>query len=138
MPSRCRWPRLTRRDFLSGMAAGALLGPRSAGLRFSEAAQYPFEEILAVRSGIHWVHSNGKSPEKYLPETTGAGCAFFHYDNDGWMDIYLVNSGKCDFAGRAAAQRTLQKQPGWHLYRRHRESGSGRWRIRPGRSGGRL
>src|SRR6516164_4605461 len=97
MPSRCRWPRLTRREFLSGMAAGALLGPRWPGLRFSEAAQYPFEEILAGRSGIRWVHSNGKSPEKYLPETTGAGCAFFDYDNDGWMDIYLVNSGKCDF-----------------------------------------
>jgi len=79
------------------MAAGALLGPRWPGLRFSETAQYPFEEILAGRSGIRWVHSNGKSPEKYLPETTGAGCAFFDYDNDGWMDIYLVNSGKCDF-----------------------------------------
>ena len=26
-----------------------------------------------------------------------AGCAFLDYDNDGWMDIYLVNSGKCDF-----------------------------------------
>ena len=33
----------------------------------------------------------------YLPETTGAGCAFLDYDNDGWMDIYLVNSGSCDF-----------------------------------------
>jgi hypothetical protein len=33
----------------------------------------------------------------YLPETTGAGCAFIDYDNDGWMDIYLVNSGACDF-----------------------------------------
>jgi hypothetical protein len=33
----------------------------------------------------------------FLPETTGAGCAFFDYDNDGWMDIYLVNSGSCDF-----------------------------------------
>ena len=33
----------------------------------------------------------------YLPETTGAGCAFLDYDNDGWMDIYLVNSGACDF-----------------------------------------
>jgi hypothetical protein len=33
----------------------------------------------------------------YLPETVGAGCAFFDYDNDGWMDIYLVNSGPCDF-----------------------------------------
>ena len=37
------------------------------------------------------------SAERYLPETTGAGCAFLDYDNDGWMDIYLVNSGKCDF-----------------------------------------
>ena len=27
----------------------------------------------------------------------GAGCAFLDYDNDGWMDIYLVNSGRCDF-----------------------------------------
>jgi hypothetical protein len=37
------------------------------------------------------------SAERYLPETMGAGCAFLDYDNDGWMDIYLVNSGKCDF-----------------------------------------
>src|SRR5205085_216050 len=37
------------------------------------------------------------SPSKYLPESTGAGCAFLDYDNDGWMDIYLVNSGPCDF-----------------------------------------
>lgn len=35
--------------------------------------------------------------ERYLPETVGAGCAFFDYDNDGWMDIYLVNSGPSDF-----------------------------------------
>jgi len=33
----------------------------------------------------------------YLPETVGAGCAFLDYDNDGWLDIYLVNSGPCDF-----------------------------------------
>ena len=33
----------------------------------------------------------------YLPETVGPGCAFLDYDNDGWMDIYLVNSGSCDF-----------------------------------------
>ena len=33
----------------------------------------------------------------HLPETVGAGCAFLDYDNDGWMDIYLVNSGRCDF-----------------------------------------
>jgi enediyne biosynthesis protein E4 len=58
---------------------------------------YPFEEIPAKVSGITWTHTNGKSAVKYLPETTGAGCAFVDYDGDGWMDIYLVNSGKCDF-----------------------------------------
>src|SRR5438128_1416204 len=55
------------------------------------------EEIPASVSGISWIHVNGQSPEMYLPETVGAGCAFFDYDNDGCMDIYLVNGGRCDF-----------------------------------------
>lgn len=63
----------------------------------STTPSYPFEEVPAAQSGITWVHRSGISSEKYLPETMGAGCAFFDYDNDGWMDIYLVNSGKCDF-----------------------------------------
>jgi enediyne biosynthesis protein E4 len=56
-----------------------------------------FEEVPAKRSGISWIHNNAHSPERFLPETIGAGCAFFDYDNDGWMDIYLVNSGAADF-----------------------------------------
>src|SRR5262249_38112330 len=28
---------------------------------------------------------------KFLLETTGCGCAFIDYDNDGWLDIFLVN-----------------------------------------------
>ena len=60
-------------------------------------AIYPFAEIPADKSGIRWTHTAGKSAERYLPETTGPGCAFLDYDADGWMDIYLVNSGKCDF-----------------------------------------
>jgi hypothetical protein len=59
--------------------------------------QYPFEDVPPSASRITWVHSSGKSPDRYLPETNGAGCAFLDYDNDGWMDIYLVNAGKCDF-----------------------------------------
>lgn len=90
----------SRRRFLRlscGFAGGLPL--RNIG-RFgvSDAApSFAFEEIPPARSGIKWVHTAGKSPEKYLPETSGAGCAFLDYDNDGWMDIYLVNSGKCDF-----------------------------------------
>jgi hypothetical protein len=56
-----------------------------------------FEEVLPKTSGITWVHNNAHTLERYLPETVGAGCAFFDYDNDGWMDIYLVNSGASDF-----------------------------------------
>jgi len=56
-----------------------------------------FEQVLPSASGITWAHVNGRSPGYFLPETTGAGCAFLDYDNDGWMDLYLVNSGRCDF-----------------------------------------
>src|SRR5712664_397809 len=56
-----------------------------------------FAEVPASKSGITWVHNNAHSSERYLPETVGAGCAFLDYDNDGWMDIYMVNSGPCDF-----------------------------------------
>src|SRR5256884_3788598 len=56
-----------------------------------------FEEVSPKSSGITWVHNNGHASDRYLPETVGAGCAFFDYDNDGWMDIYLVNSGPSDF-----------------------------------------
>jgi len=56
-----------------------------------------FEEIAPTRSGIVWTHENAMSPERYLPETLGPGCAFLDYDNDGWMDIYLVNSGPSEF-----------------------------------------
>ena len=51
---------------------------------------------------------------KHLPETSGAGCAFLDYDNDGWMDIYLVNSGKADFY-------TPQKPLRNALYRNNRD-----------------
>jgi enediyne biosynthesis protein E4 len=56
-----------------------------------------FEEVPSKTSGITWTHNNAHSSDRHLPETVGAGCAFLDYDNDGWMDIYLVNSGPSDF-----------------------------------------
>lgn len=56
-----------------------------------------FIPVPPAASGITWKHVNGRSSEYYLPETTGGGCAFIDFDNDGWMDIYLINSGRCDF-----------------------------------------
>src|SRR5579864_5979297 len=91
--------RTSRRGFLKGMGT-ALAIPTFSRLPNLHAAfppEFPFELVPPEVSGITWVHHNGRSPEMYLPETVGAGCGFIDYDNDGWMDIYLVNSGKCDF-----------------------------------------
>jgi enediyne biosynthesis protein E4 len=86
-----------RRLFLRGLAGSIAFSGLSRLAGAVPSSPYPFEEIPSSVSGITWAHTAGKSPEKYLPEATGAGCAFLDYDNDGWMDIYLVNSGKCDF-----------------------------------------
>lgn len=52
-----------------------------------------FQNVTAG-AGIHFVHANGAQATRPLfPETTPAGCAFFDYDNDGWIDILLVQSG---------------------------------------------
>jgi enediyne biosynthesis protein E4 len=89
--------RFTRRDFFGAAALGLVSRCRLARAMSAAGAQPLFDAIQPERSGITWTHTAGLSPSMYLPETVGAGCAFFDYDNDGWMDIYLVNSGPCDF-----------------------------------------
>jgi hypothetical protein len=84
---------MNRRQFLwttGGASSFALLGQEPPRRDL-------FREIPPASSGISWVHDNAMSPQKYLPETLGPGCAFLDYDNDGWMDIYLVNSGPSEF-----------------------------------------
>ena len=82
---------------------------------------YPFVEVPPTSSGIRWAHTAGKSALKHLPEISGAGCAFLDYDNDGWMDIYLVNSGQADFytPPRPLRNAPVPQQSRRNLYRRH-------------------
>src|SRR5690242_8314021 len=55
-----------------------------------------FEDVTA-RAGIHFRQENGAGTGKlYFVETTPAGCAFLDYDNDGWLDIFLVQSGSSE------------------------------------------
>jgi hypothetical protein len=81
-----------RRRFLQlvGGSAVAFAAPQPDAAPF-------FEEVPPTASGIHWAHVAGLSKDMYVPETIGPGGAFLDYDGDGWMDIYLVNSGPCDF-----------------------------------------
>ena len=104
---------LTRRRWLrlaSAFGAVRLLGKPSSGFLHEPL----FIEVPASASGIDWVHENAMSPSHYLPEALGPGCAFLDFDNDGWMDIYLVNSGPCDFWKPAKPSRNA-------LYKNNRD-----------------
>src|SRR5258708_27834628 len=87
---------LNRRQLLALLSAGGA-APGWWPLRAVTPERPLFEEGTAKSSGIVWVHDNAKSPERFLPETLPPGCAIFDYDNDGWMDIFLVNTGESDF-----------------------------------------
>jgi hypothetical protein len=45
------------------------------------------------QSGLDFVHVNGMSGRFYLPEIMAPGVALFDYDNDGDLDVFLVQSG---------------------------------------------
>jgi hypothetical protein len=89
----------SRRHFLRLLAAAGLstASARLPALRPGWQGVPLFEEIPAGASGIGWLHENAMSPDRYLPETMGPGVAFCDFDNDGWTDIFMVNSGQADF-----------------------------------------
>ena len=38
-----------------------------------------------------WRHKMGSPKKDFIVETNGSGVALLDYDNDGWLDIYIVN-----------------------------------------------
>jgi hypothetical protein len=57
----------------------------------------------------------GVDSKKYIIETKGSGLAFFDYDNDGWLDIYLTNGV------RLGETYEPGKAPASHLYKNNRD-----------------
>ena len=49
---------------------------------------------VTQQAGITWTHFSGQSEDRFLIETMGAGVGFLDFDNDGLLDIYLVNGGE--------------------------------------------
>jgi enediyne biosynthesis protein E4 len=60
---------------------------------------------VTSQAGIHFKHNTGAFGKKYLPETMGSGVCFIDYDNDGWQDIFFVNS--MDWPGHKSGSKSL-------------------------------
>lgn len=81
----------------SSAALLAVLGlvlawPEGAAAVGSEDCGFTFTEVAAA-AGVRFVHESGASGGLHLPETMGAGVAWIDFDGDGWLDLYLVQSG---------------------------------------------
>ena len=94
----------TRRQLLFSALAGA--APPDPGFRFTD---------VTAPAGIDFRHETGAYGAKFLPETMGPGCAFLDYDNDGWLDILLLNGQ--DWPGHRRRRATMR------LLRNNRKGG---------------
>ena len=73
-------------------AAAAIASLAAAGTQRPPAERPVFEEMSRA-AGLDFQHVHGASPDKHLAETMGSGGLFLDYDNDGWLDVVLVDGG---------------------------------------------
>jgi hypothetical protein len=65
--------------------------PITAG-GFVDKGPIVFQDVTKQAGLGAWHHTEGTIEKRLIPETLGSGVALIDYDNDGWLDIYLVNS----------------------------------------------
>jgi hypothetical protein len=95
-----------KRRFLIAAAVWVTLAASSGPIQFEE---------IAGKSGLSFLSNSSPTPNKNQPETMLAGVALLDYDNDGYLDVYVVNG---------AAIPSLQKEgPAWwnRLYHNNRD-----------------
>jgi len=86
-----------------GIAAGVgaapvydeLKRPITAG-GFVDAGPIVFQDVTKQAGLSGWTHKMGVPEKNFIVETNGSGVALLDYDNDGWLDIYLVNGSTFD------------------------------------------
>jgi hypothetical protein len=87
-------------------------GPKSPiegtplGVSFVDVVKGSGLDIQTIYGGV------GKN--KYLLETTGCGLAFYDYDNDGWLDVFLVNGWRLEGFSKG-------QEPHCHLFKNNRD-----------------
>jgi len=79
----------------TGVAVCALISRNTAIAEHQSSATPIFEEV-APKVGLTFQHYNGMTGKFYLPEIMGAGAALFDFDNDGDLDVFLVQGSTLD------------------------------------------
>lgn len=75
-------------------------------------------------AGIDFAHRNSPTAQKYLIETMGGGVALLDFNNDGRLDIFLVNSGKLEDPVKLPANFARQEPAFWNRLYRQNQDGS--------------
>jgi hypothetical protein len=63
---------------------------------FVKSGPIVFEDISEKAGLTSWTHKMGTPAKSYIIETKGSGVGLIDYDNDGWLDIYVVNGSTLD------------------------------------------
>src|SRR6185437_9497166 len=126
---------LSRRSFLQSLSRSALVLPLEGVFTLAlpwraRAVVSQVQEKTATQAapdlGISFVNVakesglnaktifGGEHKNKYLLETTGCGIAFYDYDNDGWLDIFLVNGWRLEGFPKV-------REPISHLFKNNRD-----------------
>ncbi|HLO06589.1 MAG TPA: VCBS repeat-containing protein, partial [Terriglobales bacterium] len=81
--------------------------PITAG-GFVDGAPVVFTDVTKQAGLAKFHHRSGTQEKSSIIETPGSGVALLDYDNDGWLDIYLLNgSTLAAFKGKEAAPRAM-------------------------------
>ncbi|MSV27536.1 MAG: CRTAC1 family protein, partial [Bryobacterales bacterium] len=95
----------SRREFIGSLARTAALFSFDQIAGHSQSLGARFVNV-AREAGLHSkTIFGGEKSNRFLVETTGCGVAFFDYDNDGWLDIFLVNGTRFEAKGPAPTNR---------------------------------
>ena len=114
------------------MTVGALVGAMQRGT--DTAPRRPVFRDVATQRGLNFTHINGASAEKFFPEIMGSGGMFVDVDNDGWLDVFLVDGGSlASPAVAGSARHRLYRNRGNGTFQdvtdasgiRHRDYGMG-------------